>query len=84
MRRICKPSRKINMKIFVQAKPGAKKECVEEIDSTHFSISVKEPPRQGLANRAIARALAEYFDVSLSRLRLVSGFASRQKVFEIL
>jgi len=72
------------MKIFVQAKPNAKEECVEKIDSTHFMVSVKEPPRQGGANRAIARALAEHFKVAPPQVRLVSGFVSRQKVFEIV
>lgn len=72
------------MKIFVSAKPNAKEGSVEKIDSSHFKVSVKEPPRQGAANRAIARALAEYFGVAPSRVRLVSGFASRQKVFEVL
>ncbi len=71
------------MKVFVQAKPNAQEECVEKMDSTHFKVSVKEPPRQGAANRAIARALAEHFNVAPSRVRLVSGFASREKIFEI-
>jgi len=58
------------MKIFVKAKPNAK--------------SVKEPPRQGRANAAIARALAEYFGVPLSSVRIISGFSSKQKIFEVL
>lgn len=72
------------MKIYVSARPSAKEERVEKIDSAHFKVSVKEPPRQGAANRAIARAFAEYFGVAPSRVRLVSGFSARQKVFEIL
>ncbi len=71
------------MKIFVQAKPNAKEEGVERIDDTHFKVSVKEPPRRGEANRAIARALAEHLGVAPSRIRLVLGFSSRQKVFEV-
>lgn len=62
----------------------AKEDRVEKIDDTHFKVSVKEPPVQGRANRAIARALAEYFKVPIARVNLVSGFASRQKVFEVL
>jgi len=70
------------MKIFVQAKPSAQEECVEKVDSTHFKVSVKEPPRRGGANYAIARALAEHFGVAPARIRLVAGFASREKIFE--
>lgn len=71
------------MKIFVKAKPGAREEKVEKIDENNFAVSVKEPPVQGRANAAIARALAEHFKVGSSQVRLLSGFSSRQKVFEI-
>ena len=71
------------MKIFVKAKPNAKKEKVEKIDDLNFIVAVKEPPVQGKANAAIAKALAAYFNVLPSRMRLVSGFASRNKIFEM-
>jgi hypothetical protein len=83
------------MKIFVKAKPRAKEEKVEQTDppspkgfgrtgDMHFVVSVKEPALQGKVNRAITKALAQQFNVSLSRVELVSGYSSRQKVFEIL
>jgi hypothetical protein len=72
------------MMISVKAKPGAREEKVEKIDETSFTVSVKEPPVQGRANAAIAKALAEYFKVSKSQVRLVTGFSSKQKIFEIL
>lgn len=71
------------MKIFVKAKPSSKKEGITPIDDTHFVIEVKAPPREGRATIAIAEALAGYFRVPFSRIRLVSGFSSREKVFEI-
>lgn len=71
------------MKINVKAKPEAREEKVEKVDETNFVVSVKEPPVQGRANSAIVRALADYFKVSNSQVRLISGFSSRQKVFEI-
>jgi len=72
------------MKIFVKAKAGAKKELVEQIDATHFEVQVKAPPVQGKANTAIMKALAEYFNISPSRIRILSGLTSKQKTFEIL
>ena len=71
------------MRIFVQAKPMAREEKVEKIDDTHFTVSVTEPPVQGRANMAIVKALAGYFNTAPSLVRLVSGYTSRQKVFEI-
>ena len=70
-----------NMKIFVKAKPNAKQEKIEKVDETHFIVSVKEPPRQGRANEAIAKALAEYFKMNRSAFKLVSGFKSKNKIF---
>ena len=72
------------MRIFVHAKPRAKAERVEQLDASHFAVAVVEPPKNGEANRATAEALAEHFSVSPSRIRLVSGFSSREKIFEIL
>lgn len=71
------------MRITVRAKPSAKEERVEEVGLQEFIVAVKEPPREGRANAAIIRALAEHFSVPSSRVRLVSGFTSRQKVFEL-
>ncbi|MBI4100421.1 DUF167 domain-containing protein [Candidatus Microgenomates bacterium] len=71
------------MKIFVKAKPLAKKIGIEKVDENHFIVSVKEPPVRGLANQAIAKALADYFGVSSSCVFLITGFSSRQKTFEI-
>ena len=70
--------------MFVKAKPAAKEEKVEKIGETSFVVSVKEPPMWGRANIAIGKALAEYFKVSNSQVRLISGFSSKQKGFEIL
>jgi uncharacterized protein len=71
------------MKINVKAKPGAREEKVEKIDENNFVVSVKEPPVQGKANFAITRALATYFGISGFNVKLISGFSSKQKVFEI-
>lgn len=72
------------MKIFVKAKPGAKKEKILKIDETHYAVSVKESPINGRANAAIIKALAEYFDTSVSRVNILSGQTSKQKIIKIL
>jgi uncharacterized protein len=78
------------MRIFVRVKPKSKRPRIEPVDlpggqagATHFVIAVSEPPVGGKATRAAAAALAGHFGVSLSRVTLVSGGASREKVFEI-
>lgn len=71
------------MRIFVKAKSKSKIEKVEKIDEHHFVVFVKEPPEDGRANYAIERALAEYFGISGSRVRIMSGLSSRQKTIEV-
>lgn len=72
------------MKIFVKAKPNAKKERVEKINDANFAVFVKEPPIKGKANEAIIKALADFMGIASSRLKIISGTASRQKIIEII
>jgi uncharacterized protein YggU (UPF0235/DUF167 family) len=83
------------MKIIVRAKASARTTAVERltqatlgfsdqpIELDIYKVSVKEPAVDGKANEAIAKALATYFDVAPSLVRLVSGQTSKRKVFEI-
>ena len=79
------------MRISVRAKTGARQASVEAREETladgrrclHFVVAVREPAIEGRANRAIARALAYYFQVARSRVRIVLGETSRDKVVEL-
>ena len=71
------------MKIQVKVKPSSKtEELSREGDS--FIVKVKEPPKEGKANQAVIRLLAEHFSVQQSHVRILSGFRSRNKVIEIV
>jgi uncharacterized protein (TIGR00251 family) len=70
------------MKIQVRVKPGSKtEELGREGDS--FIVKVKEPAREGKANQAVIKLLAEHFGVPKSQVRILSGFKSRNKVIEV-
>ncbi len=71
------------MKIIVRAKPKSKKEFIKRLGETSFVVAVKELPEKGKANQAIIKALAKVLNVPLSSIILVSGQASKQKLFEI-
>lgn len=71
------------MKLFVKAKPSAKQESVTKLSENTYVVAVKEPPVDGRANYAIARALAKHLRVAPSQVRLLGGATSRQKLFEI-
>ncbi|OHA92216.1 MAG: hypothetical protein A3J09_01910 [Candidatus Zambryskibacteria bacterium RIFCSPLOWO2_02_FULL_51_21] len=79
------------MKIFVKAKTGAKENKVTPPplrlvpgEEEWYTVSVKERPVEGRANEAITKLLAEYFKTPRSNVRLLSGAASKRKVFEII
>lgn len=71
------------MKINVKAKPGSREEKVEKIDEQNYIVSVTEQPVKGKANEAIRNALAVYFKTGSSRVKIVSGYSSRNKIIEI-
>jgi uncharacterized protein len=71
------------MKLKIKARPSSYEEKVEQIAEGQYSVSVKEPPVRGLANQAIINALAEYFGVSKSQIKIISGWTSKQKLIEI-
>ncbi len=78
------------MKIFVKAKPGAKRPRITENsdlfgrrDERHFVVSVKERAVEGAANEAIIQAIAAHLHMPPSRVSIVSGHTSRDKVLAI-
>ena len=71
------------MKIQVSVKTGAKKTEVIVLDAKHFAVHVPQVPEKGKANDAVLKALSEYLAISPSRIILLRGQRSRNKLFEI-
>jgi len=71
------------MKLFIKVRPGAKDNKIEQIGENEFKISVKEPAKEGRANRAAIKALAEYFGLPQSSVKIISGLKSKNKVVEL-
>ena len=70
------------MKIQVKVRPNSKTEEVSR-EGDSFVVKVKEPPREGKANRAVIRLLAQHFGVSQTQVKILSGFRSRNKLVEV-
>ena len=70
------------MKIQVKVKPNSRTEEVSR-EGDSFIVKVKEPPKEGKANQAVIKLLAEHFGVPHSQVRILSGFKSRNKVIEV-
>ena len=60
--------------------PKAKKVGVEKISENTYKVRVHAVPEKGAANKEVIVSLAAYFDVPPSRVRIVRGKTSRNKV----
>lgn len=71
------------MRFYVKTKPKARQTSVKKLDATHLLVSVTSIPSKGEANDAVIETLARHFKVAKSRVAIVSGGKSREKVVEI-
>jgi len=72
----------MKIQVKVKVKPNSRTaEVSREGDS--FIVKVKEPPREGRANQAVIKLLAEHFGIPQSQVRILSGLKSRNKVIEV-
>jgi uncharacterized protein YggU (UPF0235/DUF167 family) len=69
-------------RLAVRVTPGARQEGAQR-DGAALAIAVSEPPDEGRANAAVRAALARALGVAPSRLELVAGATSRDKVFRL-
>ncbi len=72
------------MRITVTVKPGAKRAAVAPSPDGSFVVSVSAPAKEGRANAAVERALAEHLGIASSRVFIVAGKTSRKKIVEII
>lgn len=71
------------MRISVIVHPNSKREHIEKDLLDNLHVYVNQPPLEGKANNATISALADYFKVSKSSIKLISGAKSKYKIFEI-
>lgn len=70
------------MFLKVKVHPGSKKNEVLSREADRFEVYVRAKPVDGKANEAMLDLLSEYLQSPRSRLRLVRGAASRNKIVE--
>jgi len=70
------------VRIRVRVIPNSKTEKVAT-EGGWFLVRVKEPPKEGRANQAVIRLLAQYLSVPRDSVRISSGLKSRNKVIDV-
>ena len=71
------------MKINVAVKTNSKMERVEKQSGGSYVVRVGVAPIEGKANKRVIELLAEFLGVPKSKIQLVSGAKSKNKVFEV-
>ena len=71
------------MKITVRVVPNAKENRIVKESEEKLRVYIREKPREGRANKALIELLSEFFGAEKSRIRIVKGLKSREKVVEI-
>lgn len=69
--------------ISVRVQPRASRDRVLGMRDGALRVSVIAPPQDGRANAALLELLAETLGVAKSRLRVVRGHSSRDKVVAV-
>lgn len=71
--------RKINLRVI----PRAKQNKISVDDDGTYRVHITAAPVDGAANDAVIKALAKYFNVAKSQIKIVRGATARDKVVEI-
>lgn len=69
-------------RIAVRVTPGARQEGIA-IEGRQVQAKVRAKPQDGAANQAVIKLLAQALDMAPSRISLLRGATSREKVFQL-
>ncbi len=67
----------------VSVKTGSKKAGIEGIAEDIIKIRVKSQPHDGLANRELLEILSEFLNEPKSKMEIIKGLTSRNKIIRI-
>jgi hypothetical protein len=70
------------MIIEIKVVPGAKKNFLKQ-EGAGMKVYLTAPPLEGRANEALIDFLAEYYGVRRSKIGIIKGLKSRNKVINI-
>lgn len=72
------------MRIVVSVKVNARKNEVEKLDDGKYLVHTTAIPVENKANEKVIELLSEYFGIAKSRMRVMRGLSSHNKVIEVV
>lgn len=70
------------MRIALKVIPGSKQNLYKE-EGGVVKVYLMAPPVDGKANVALVKFLAKHFDVNTSRISILKGLTSRNKIVDV-
>jgi uncharacterized protein YggU (UPF0235/DUF167 family) len=71
------------MRINVKVKPNSKENKIEKVSNNTFNLWVKQAAKEGRANEAAVKLLSDFFDIAKSRIAIISGHKSKNKIVSL-
>jgi uncharacterized protein (TIGR00251 family) len=72
-----------DIKVKVKIVPGSSKNKIIGAYNNALKITITAPPVEGKANKKCIAYLAKYFDVAKSKIEIISGQNSKNKLIKI-
>lgn len=69
--------------LAVRVTPNARRPGIERLEDGRILIRVSEPPEAGRATEAARASLAKALGIARTRLSLIRGVTSREKLFRL-
>jgi hypothetical protein len=71
------------MRLRIRVSPNSRQPGIEQLPDGTLKVRVSAPAHEGKANMAVIEALARHFRVPKSRIRILRGEATRNKLVEV-
>ena len=69
-----------NIYLKVKVHPKSRQQTVQKIREKEYTVRVLSPPAGGKANKEVIALLASHFHLPPSRVKILRGKKSRQKI----
>jgi hypothetical protein len=69
--------------IAIKIKPNAKQEKIEKINESEYLLWVRSPAQEGKANQAAIALLSDFLRIPKTRITIIRGHKSRNKIISI-
>lgn len=71
------------MKYNIRVIPRSSRNSIEEVSSNTYKVRLTAAPIDNEANIKLIKLLSEHFDVAKTRIKIVSGLTSKNKIVDV-